>query len=188
MAVGKTSAARYACAHAPGLFLSPEDNAAVIDEIRRRGLQKTDYADYLEIQRLFLQNEVRRCALARTHPVSLMDFGAEEIEFYTLHYPKSIGMDWDVERPLAEELAAVRACMPSRILFLDASEATLRRRRDGDATRSREFFEHHLTCLMPLKRAWFLGRADVDRLDTDDMTPDEVGNAVLRWVKQHSNG
>ena len=40
-----------------------------------------------------------------------MDFGAEEIVFYTLHYPKSKGLDWGVEelrRALAPELAAAQ--------------------------------------------------------------------------------
>ncbi len=32
------------------------------------------------------------------------------------------------------ELAAVQACMPEHILFLDASEAVLRARKAGDAT------------------------------------------------------
>lgn len=58
-----------------------------------------------------------------------MDFGAEEIEFYTLNYPKSRGLEWEMEairQALAPELAAVQACMPEHILFLDASEAVLR--------------------------------------------------------------
>jgi ribonucleotide reductase beta subunit family protein with ferritin-like domain len=29
-----------------------------------------------------------------------MDFGAEEIEFYTINYPKIIGVDWDIEKAL----------------------------------------------------------------------------------------
>ena len=56
-----------------------------------------------------------------------MDFGAEEIEFYTLNYPKSRGLEWEMEairQALAPELAAVQACMPEHILFLDASEAS----------------------------------------------------------------
>jgi len=37
--------------------------------------------------------------------------------------------------------------------------------------------------LLPLKRAWFLGRDDVDVLHTDGLTPIEVGQYVLDWVK-----
>ena len=117
MAVGKTSAARWLEAHDPTLQVSYEDNAAVLAEVRRRGLDKTRWPDYIEIQRLWLQNEVRRWQAVQGHPCTVMDFGAEEIEFYTLHYPRSIGRDWAVEGPLARELAAVRRCMPRRILF-----------------------------------------------------------------------
>ena len=120
MAVGKTTAARYLQAHDPQLHVCFEDNAAVIAEVKHRGLDKNCYADYLEIQRLFLQNEVRRWQEAQKYPCTVMDFGAEEIVFYTLHYPKSKGLDWDVEelrRALAPELAAAQGCMPEHILF-----------------------------------------------------------------------
>ena len=110
-----------------------------------------------------------------------MDFGAEEIEFYTLNYPKSIGARWDVEKPLTAELAEVRACLPDRVLFLDASDEVLRAHKAGDATRSRNFFEQHLQTLLPLKRAWFVQRENVDWLRVDDLTPDEVGSAVMSW-------
>lgn len=109
MAVGKTTAARYLQAHDPQLHVCFEDNAAVIAEVKHRGLDKNCYADYLEIQRLFLQNEVRRWQEAQKYPCTVMDFGAEEIVFYTLHYPKSKGLDWGMEelrRALAPEPAS----------------------------------------------------------------------------------
>ncbi len=112
-----------------------------------------------------------------------MDFGAEEIEFYTLHYPQSIGENWPVEQDLAPELAQLRQCMPQRILFLDAAEEELRRRRENDATRSRGFFDHYVEHLLPLKRKWFLSRSDVDVLRVDDLTPEQVRQAVKQWVE-----
>ena len=45
-----------------------EDNAAVLAEIKQRGLNKNNYADYLEIQRLFLRNELRRGQEAKKYP------------------------------------------------------------------------------------------------------------------------
>ena len=41
MAVGKTSAARWLAAHDPALHVCLEENAAVLAEVRRRGLDKT---------------------------------------------------------------------------------------------------------------------------------------------------
>lgn len=60
----ETTAARYLQAHDPQLHVCFEDNAAVIAEVKHRGLDKNCYADYLEIQRLFLQ---MRCAGGRKH-------------------------------------------------------------------------------------------------------------------------
>ena len=183
MAVGKTTALRYLETHAPELRVSYEDNAAVIAEVRRCRLDKARFEDYAAIQRMWLQNEIDRYERVKDAPCTVMDFGAEEIEFYTLCYPASIGQSWPVADALADELAAVRRCMPERILFLDAAEETLRRRREGDATRSRTFFEHHLMHLMPLKRAWFGKMSNVDWLNTDGLGAQEVGARVAAWAR-----
>lgn len=39
----------------------------------------------------------KRNEKAQLWECTMMDFGAEEIEFYTLNYPKTIGADWDVD-------------------------------------------------------------------------------------------
>ena len=183
MAVGKTSAARCLEAHVPGLRVFYEDNAGVLEEVRRRGLDKTVYEDYLEIQRLWIARELRRWEAAQALPAALMDLGAEEIEFYTLHYPQSIGKNWEVEAPLAKELQSLRRCLPRRILFLDAGDEVLRRRKASDESRSREFFEHTLTTLLPWKRQWFLGRENVDVLRTDALDREQVGRQAAAWVR-----
>ena len=82
MAVGKTTAVRYLQENAPYIHISYEDNRDVIEEIRRRKLDKNKYPDYLEIQKLWLHHEVVRYQKAVQYPCSIMDFGAEEIEFY----------------------------------------------------------------------------------------------------------
>lgn len=162
MAVGKTTALRHLQITAPYLHVSWEDQRDVIAEVQRRGLDKNRYEHYLEIQRLWLNNEVRRHEEA-------------------LSYPRSIGEDWDVEGPLRAELEAVRECLPDRILFLDASDETLRAHKAGDPTRGRRFFEQHLQTLLPLKREWFRQRDNVDWLRVDGLSSDEVGERVRRW-------
>lgn len=182
MAVGKTTAVNYLREHAPYVNISYENNADIVREIKQRQLDKNKYEDYLEIQKLWLNQEVVRHHKAKAHMCSIMDFGAEEIEFYTLNYPKSIGQDWEIENALQDELEAVRKCMPTRILFLDASDETLQRHKEMDTTRSRNFFDHYLQHLLPLKRAWFLGRDNVDILNVDNFSADEVGKKVKEWV------
>ena len=186
MAVGKTTAARYLEQSCPQAHICFEDNAAVIAEVKHRKLDKNRYADYLEIQRLFLRNELRRWQEAQKYPHAVMDFGAEEIEFYTLNYPQSRGLDWDTEairQALAPELAAVQVCMPEHILFLDASEETLRARKEGDATRDRGFFEYYLAHLLPLKREWFREKKNVTFLSTDGLTAQQAGERVKEWCE-----
>lgn len=187
MAVGKTTAVNYLREHAPYIHISYEDNRHVMEEIRERGLVQSKFEDYIEIQRLWLRQEVVRYEKAKEFPCTLMDFGAEEIEFFTLNYPKSMGFDWEIESPLHAELEQVRGCLPDRILFLDASEEVLRRRKAGDTTRSRNSFDHHLKNLMPLKRAWFFGKENVDILNVDGLSPDEVGQKVKEWAESTAN-
>ena len=184
MAVGKTTAVRYLQTNAPYINISYEINTDIVEEVKRRNLDKSVYEDYLEIQKLWLKKEVLRYEKAKQYPCSVMDFGAEEIEFYTLNYPKSIGVDWEIENALKKELDEVRQCMPDRILFLDASDDVLRSHKQNDPTRSRNFFEHHLTHMMPLKRQWFLGRENVDLLMVDELSAEEVGAAVKKWCDQ----
>ena len=64
---------------------------------------------------------------------------------------------------------------------LDASDEVLIRHKENDDTRSRNFFEHHLKYMMPLKRKWFIGRENVDVLMVDDLSADEVGVKVKEW-------
>lgn len=182
MAVGKTTAVRYLQKHAPFINISYEINTDVIEEIKHRQLNKNVYEDYLEIQRLWINKEIIRYNKAKKYQCSVMDFGAEEIEFYTLNYPKTIGQSWKIEYALKSELTALRKCMPTKILFLDASNETLTKHKQNDTTRSRNFFEHHLTYLLPLKRQWFFGKENVDVLNVDNLTVDEVGEMVKQWV------
>lgn len=181
MAVGKTTAVKYLQEHAPYINISYEINTDIIEEVKRRQLNKNRFEDYIEIQKLWLNKEVERWNQAKDFQCSVMDFGAEEIEFYTLNYPKTIGANWDVERALKKELDAVRKCMPTRILFLDASDEALRRHKENDITRSRNFFEHHLQYLLPLKREWFYGKENVDILMVDGLNKEQVGMKVKEW-------
>lgn len=183
MAVGKTTAVNWLRESAPWAHISYEENADVIRRVKASGLDKNRYADYLQIQRLWIANEISRYRSAEGYPCTVMDFGAEEIEFYTLHYPQSIGQVWEIEDALKDELAELRLCLPSRILFLDASEETLRARRANDPVRTRPFFEHHLQRLMPLKREWFARKDNVDWLRVDELSPQEVGERVKSWAE-----
>lgn len=182
MAAGKTTALKYLRENAPYVNVSYEENSEVVQAIRNRILEKNKYEDHLESQRLWLDNDVRRFERVEDLPCTVMDFGVEEIEFHTINYPKAIGKDWDIENALKDELIGVRKCMPARILFLDASDDTLRQRKQSDPNRARSSFEYYLKHLMPLKRTWFSKMSNVDYLLVDNMPRQEVAMRVKQWV------
>lgn len=184
MAAGKTTAIRWLAIHEPRVYVLEEDIACPSAEVRRRNLDKHRFEDYIEIQRLFIRHEIARWQAAQAFPYSVIDLGAGEIEFYTLHYPASIGQDWPVEAALAPELAALRRCRADRTLFLDASPAVLRARKEADLTRDRSFFEHTLTRLLPAKRRWFAAQPGTEFLTTDTLTAEQLCEAVHHWVER----
>lgn len=182
MAVGKTTALKYIEVNAPYINISYENNRHIINRVMERQLNKNIFADYIEIQKLWIQNEISRWEEAQKYDCTIMDFGAEEIEFYTFAYPKTIGADWDVEACMHEELEKLRRCMPDRILYLDASEDELRNRKVNDKTNDRKFFEYYIKNLLPLKKEWFIGKENVDVLNVDDLGIEEVGELVRKWI------
>jgi len=182
MAVGKTTAVNYIRENVPYVNISYEENSDVVQEIKRRNLDKNKFLDYIEIQKLWIYKEIERYEKAQEYECSLMDFGAEEIEFYTINYPESMGFNWDVGGNLKEELNRLGQCLPNRILFLDASEEVLRNRKENDSTRSRNFFEHYLTHLLPLKKKWFESKENVDFLNVDNLSSLEAAIAVKKWI------
>ena len=56
MAVGKTTALNYLCENASYVNVSYEENSEVVQAIRDQKLDKNKFEDYLEIQRLWLDN------------------------------------------------------------------------------------------------------------------------------------
>ncbi|MGT2666424.1 AAA family ATPase [Streptococcus rifensis] len=185
MAVGKTSIIQFIQDHSSTIRAVAEDNREVIEQLNRQQLDKTVYEDYLEIQRYWIAHEIERFRRLQDYPYHLIDWGAEEIAFYTLHYPKSIGKDWDIEQALAPELAALKACYPERVLYLDAMPETLLARKTGDVTRKRSFFDHYTNKLLPYKKEWLMSQLTVDTLTVDNLTAEEMGLAVLKWTEDH---
>jgi len=182
MAVGKTTAIKYIQENAPYVNISYELNQDVIKAVRKRKLDKNKFEDYLEIQKLWIDKEIVRWEKAQQYHCCIMDFGAEEIEFYTLNYPSTINLDWNVEKALHNDLERLRKCLPNRILFLNASEETVKKNKENDGTRRRLFFEHHIKYLLPLKKAWFINKDNVDILNIDCLSKSQVGEKVKAWI------
>jgi len=184
MAVGKTTAAAYVARALPHICVSYENPLPVLAEIRQRGLQQNTLEGFCEIQRLFIAHEIRRWELTKTNEFVLFDTGAQEIEFFTLCFPESMGFDWDAGNIMEHELNELRKCMPQHKLFLDARHDTLVKHKANDGTRSRNSFDFHVASLLPLKREWFLVQHGLDVIMVDGLDADEVGEQVTVWIRK----
>lgn len=183
MAVGKTTAARYVGEQLPQVLVSYEDPFPVVEQVKKLGLDKSTFVGFTEIQRLFIRAEILRWQAAQRYPVTLFDTGPEEIEFHTLHYPRTIGASWSMETALEEELAKLRCCRPDRVLFLDAGVDTLRHHKDSDTTRRRGSFDFYIDNMLDAKRKWLADHMTVDFVPVDKLSPLQVGELVVDWVK-----
>ncbi len=185
MAAGKTTALKYVEKNNNFIDASYEWDNEIIEKLKGKNLDKTNLRDYIEVQRMWIEKEISRYNRALASNCTVMDFGAEEIEFSTLYWPKTIGMDWDIENIMHNELVQLRKCMPNRILFLDASEEKLRANKASDSKRSRSYFEYYFNRLLPLKKEWAKKLDNLDYLNVDNMTEEQVGKKVIEWVAQY---
>ena len=184
MAVGKTTMLEYLKIHAPYLNICFEDNSVVIEEVRKMNPDRSRFDDFVEVQRLWINSAICRFMEAKKHEVTVMDFGPEEIEFYTFAYPVSIKAEWRVDKALSKELRILRECQPDRILFLEASEDTLKKHNENDHKRKRHTFDYYISKMLPLKKTWFRTMDNVDYLCIDGMETEEMGEEVLKWVRK----
>lgn len=185
MAVGKTTAAKYVENNMGNVFVSYENPLPILDEVKSHRWDKNTLTGFIEIQRLFINAEIYRWDECKKYEYVLMDLGADEIEFITLYYPKSMGFEWEIEQYLKDELLALHSCVYNGALYLDASIYTLVENKKMDTTRRRGFFDHYLSNLNSLKKEWFTDRVTptTDFLNIDDMSKEQVGNHVVEWIQ-----
>lgn len=184
MASGKTTLARELEASLKDVIVSYEDITEAIKEVKSRGLDKSLMEDYLEIQRIFIRHEIKRYdRLINSGKNVIIDMGPDQIEFYTINYPKSIGEKWDVELLLKDELKALRECTLDMIIYLDADIETLIDRKESDNTRSRGFFKHYIDNLHNRKRDWFIDRNDTVFIDTTKRDIDLLVKDVVNRIE-----
>ncbi|MGT2802363.1 hypothetical protein [Streptococcus henryi] len=184
MAVGKTALVTYLKDAIPKAVLSYEDITPIVSEVKERALDKNKFEDYLEIQKLWIAHEIQRYQKVRDFPLVLMDFGAEEIDFYTRFCPQAAGYDWNPLPFLENELTQLSYCLPDHIIFLEAEDEVLQQRKASDKTRSRNFFDFQLEKLLPLKRKWFAEKENVIFLDTNGLSREEVGQKTADLIRQ----
>jgi len=179
MASGKTTLAKKVEYFCKDIFVSFEDISFPTKKVKSLNLNKYKKEDYFEIQRIFINSEVERYYfLKKKYHKVLFDLGAEELEFYTLFFPKAIGENWDVEENLADELRALRECMSDKIFFLDLPLDFLIKQKEKDFLRKRSFFDFYIKNLHSLKVEWFKSQKNVEFLKMDILNDKQVLNII----------
>lgn len=184
MAVGKTTLAKRLKERLGDVQVSFENPSNAIQRVKELGLDKFKENDFIEIQRIFIYAEIERFKNLKANSKVIIDLGPEEIEFYTLFFPQSIGQNWNIENALANELKELRECRLDGILSLDASPEVLLTRKESDGMRKRGFFDHYLKGLHPYKKEWFERFDYTTILNVDKMSIEETEAYAMKWLKE----
>ncbi|WP_376752417.1 AAA family ATPase [Priestia filamentosa] len=177
MAVGKTTLAKTIEKKYKNIHVLYEDPYPIVQKRKELKLDIHKKEGFVHNQRLFIQAEIERFKNL-PEGIVLLDRGPEDIEFYTLHLPKSIGENWDIEMELNQELRELRRCRSNLILYLDAPVEVLRERKAKDETRSRKSFDHHLR-LHHQEKSWYKQLNDTMILDASFKTKQAVEESVV---------
>ena len=112
----------------------------------------------------------------------IFDRGPEDIEFYTLFYPKLIGKEWDIETELQDDLCELRKCRSDAIFYLDVAKENVYDRTNNDRVRNRSTFEEQLK-LVETEKEWYK-QFPVTYVDTNALSVDELEAYFIRWLKE----
>lgn len=172
MAAGKTTLAKRLQNAREDVVVVYENPYPLIEKRKQMNLDLQKEKDFIRNQKMFIEFEVEKYRRLPDANI-IYDRGPEDIEFYTIFYPISIGEEWDIEGQLKAELSELRACRSDGILYLDAKAETLLAQKQADATRSRNSFGQAMR-LLPYEKAWFAQLHRTTVLEIDELEPHEV--------------
>ncbi|SFA70993.1 MULTISPECIES: AAA family ATPase [unclassified Bacillus (in: firmicutes)] len=181
MAGGKTTLAKRLEKKFPNIYVSYENPYPLVAQRGKLDLDLSTEEGFVNNQRLFIRAEIERFLKLPTGKV-LFDRGPEDIEFFTLHYPRANGFEWDIEYLLKEELTELRSCRSDLIIYLDASPSTLFSRKIADQTRERGSFDKNMK-LYPFEREWYEKQHTVF-IQTNEKSADEIELTTLNLLKE----
>lgn len=176
-AVGKTTLINGLKERIPGLLV-------------REGFRQTDIGfcmdvedEYYENQRWYINREIREYMEYRegNQPVLLLR-GPEDVEFYTLHYPVTKGVSWNVENNLYSELKRLRDCRSDYIIYLDAVEDVIWNRKVYDETKPRKNMQNWMNNWQPYIEPYMKAIEYTTIFDTSTKNADEVLEEVTEWM------
>jgi deoxyadenosine/deoxycytidine kinase len=187
MAVGKTTVLKSIEKHFPSYIFRYENPFPIVTKRNSLHLDITKLKDFIVNQKLFIQAE---CKLYDSFPLDrhiILDRGSEDLEFYTIMFPHSLGKKWPIEEKMISELNMLRTYRSNRILFLQASADTLRKRKKLDTSRKRSSFEHYINNIFPLEKTWFSSLPHTDIVNIDEYSQEEMKSLVFNWINTNIN-
>lgn len=183
MAGGKTTLTKKLEEQIDGVYFTYENPYPIVEKRENKNLDIYTIDGFIENQRLFIEAEINRFKNLPDGKV-IFDRGPEDIEFYTLHFPIANGFKWDIEQLLKDELQELRRYRSDIILYLDASEETLYKRKLSDFTKRRNAFQKNIK-LYKFEKDWFM-QFNTKFLDVNNKTSEQVGKWTLEFLKKNN--
>ncbi|MFB5089464.1 AAA family ATPase [Psychrobacillus sp. PGGUH221] len=183
MAGGKTTLTKKLEEQIDGLYFTYENPYPIVEKRENKNLDIYTKDGFVENQRLFIESEINRFNNLPDGKV-IFDRGPEDIEFYTLHFPIANGFNWDIEQLLKDELQELRRCRSDIIIYLDASEETLYKRKHSDLGKRRNAFQKNIK-LYKFEKDWFM-QFNTKFLDVNNKTSEQVVEWTLEFLKKNN--
>ncbi|MGE6537992.1 ATP/GTP-binding protein [Bacillus luti] len=179
MASGKTTLAKRL--EERGYSVVYENPYPIVEKRKELHLDISSKEGFLTKQKMFMEAKIKELQSAKGSVV-IFDRGPEDIEFYSLFYPKLIGKEWDIETELQDDLCKLREYRSDAIFYLDVSEENVYGRKNNDRARKRSTFEEQFK-LVETEKDWYK-QFPVTYVDTNRLTVDDLEVYFMDWLKE----
>lgn len=179
MASGKTTLAKRL--EEKGYSVIYEDPYPIVEKRKELHLDINSKEGFITNQKMFMEAKIKEFQNAKGSVV-IFDRGPEDIEFYSLFYPKLIEKEWDIETELQDDLCKLREYRSDAIFYLDVSKENLYNRKNNDTERNRSTFEEQFK-LVEIEKEWYK-QFPVTYVDTNRLSVDELEAYFMRWLKE----
>ncbi|WP_141556607.1 ATP-binding protein [Bacillus sp. AFS029637] len=179
MASGKTTLAKRL--EERGYSVIYENPYPIVEKRKELHLDISSKEGFLTNQKMFMEAKIKELQSAKGSVV-IFDRGPEDIEFYSLFYPKLIGKEWDIETELQDDLCKLREYRSDAIFYLDVSEENVYDRKNNDRARKRSTFEEQFK-LVETEKEWYK-QFPVTYVDTNKLTVDDLEVYFVDWLKE----
>ncbi|MBE7101518.1 ATP-binding protein [Bacillus cereus] len=179
MASGKTTLAKRL--EKRGHSVIYENPYPIVEKRKKLNLDIYTKDGFITNQKMFIEAKIKEFQNVKSSVV-IFDRGPEDIEFYTLFYPKLIGKEWAIETELQDDLCKLRQCRSDAIFYLDVSKENVYDRKNNDRARNRSTFDEQFK-LVEVEKEWYK-QFPVTYVDTNILSVDELEAYFIGWLRE----